>query len=114
VISACSFCLKPSTDVGTLVAGPGVCICDCCVSLCRTVIEGKPASVPQLEPWELVDTVDEALATLPRVAAASALVELSLTGWVRRTRTLGATWALIGASMGMTRQSAWERFSGEE
>jgi NAD(P)-dependent dehydrogenase (short-subunit alcohol dehydrogenase family) len=30
------------------------------------------------------------------------------------TRELGATLAAIGASMGMTRQSAWEQFSGQE
>jgi hypothetical protein len=33
---------------------------------------------------------------------------------VRRARALGATWARIGDALGMTRQSAWERFSGEE
>jgi hypothetical protein len=41
-------------------------------------------------------------------------VEQHLTGWVRRARALGATWARIGEALGMTRQSAWERFSGEE
>ena len=44
----------------------------------------------------------------------SAQVEQNLTGWVRRARALGVTWARIGAALGMTRQSAWERFSGEE
>jgi hypothetical protein len=33
---------------------------------------------------------------------------------VHRARALGATWARIGEALGMTRQSAWERFSGEE
>jgi hypothetical protein len=41
-------------------------------------------------------------------------VEQNLTGWVRRAGELGVTWARIGAALGMTRQSAWERFSGEE
>ena len=31
-----------------------------------------------------------------------------------RARALGAIWARIGEALGMTRQSAWERFSGEE
>jgi hypothetical protein len=40
-------------------------------------------------------------------------------GWHRAgapqlTRELGVTWARIGAARGMTRQSGWERFSGEE
>ena len=41
-------------------------------------------------------------------------VERNLAAWVHRARALGATWSRIGESLGMTRQSAWERFSGEE
>jgi len=48
------------------------------------------------------------------MAAAGAQVENNLTRYVKRARELGATWAVIGRSLGMTRQSAWERFSGEE
>jgi hypothetical protein len=113
-VVACSFCLKPKTEVGTLVAGPGVYICDGCVALCAQLIGDKPATVSQLSAWEQTTSVDEVLASLPRVAAASAQVERDLAGWVGRARELGATWARIGESMGMTRQSAWERFSGEE
>ena len=114
VVAVCSFCRKPNTEVATLVAGPGVFICNECVALCTQIIEGKPASVPQLAPWEQVATAEEVLANLPLVAAASAQVEQSLVGWVRRARALGATWAQIGNALGMTRQSAWERFSSEE
>jgi hypothetical protein len=110
----CSFCLKPNTEVTTLVAGPGVFICDGCVALSALLIEGKPASVPQLALWEHFASADEALENLPRVAAAGAQVEQTLTGCVRRAHVLGATWARIGEALGMTRQSAWERFSGEE
>lgn len=114
LIAACSFCMKPNTEVGTLIAGPGVYICDECVDLCEKIIAGKPAEVPQLAPWERADDVDKALEILPLVHASSAQVEQSLTQWVRRARALGATWARIGETLGMTRQSAWERFSGEE
>lgn len=114
VIAACSFCLKPNSEVRRLVAGPGVYICDECVALCAQLIDGPPSPAPHLSAWEHAVTVDEALANLPRVAAAGAQVERNLTGWVRRARALGATWARIGEALGMTRQSAWERFSGEE
>jgi len=114
VIASCSFCLKPKDEVGTLVAGPGVFICDDCVNLCTDLIKGKPAVVPQLAPWDLATTMDEVLFSLPRVAAAGAQVEENLAGWVHRARALGATWAAIGEALGMTRQSAWERFSGVE
>jgi ATP-dependent protease Clp ATPase subunit len=117
-IASCSFCLKPNTEIAKLVAGPGVYICNECVDLCVQVIEGeknKPAvPVPQVAPWERVDTADQVLAHLPLIAATHAHVEQNLTGWVRRGRALGVTWAQIGQALGMTRQSAWERFSGEE
>jgi hypothetical protein len=114
VIAACSFCLKPNTEVRRLVAGPGVFICDGCVALCTQLIDGPPAPAPQLAAWEHAVSVDEVLANLPRIAAAGAQVEQLLAGWVQRARAMGATWARIGEALGMTRQSAWERFSGEE
>lgn len=114
VIAACSFCLKPNTEVTTLVAGPGVFICDGCVALCAQIIAEKPASEPRLAPWERAADLDEVLRILPQVAAAGAQVEENLAGWVRKARSLGGTWARIGEALRMTRQSAWERFSGEE
>ena len=114
VTAACSFCLEPSTEVARLVAGPGVYICSDCVELCALLIAGEPASRPQLPLWEQLATAEEVLAHLPRVAAAGAQVERNLAGSVGRARSLGVTWARIGEALGMTRQSAWERFSGEE
>lgn len=114
VIASCSFCLKPNDEVKKLVAGPGVYICDECVELCGQIIGSPPAVPPGLTSWEESLDLDGVLASLPRMAAAGAQVERNLTRYVRRARLLGATWASIGASLGMTRQSAWERFSGEE
>ena len=114
VRAACSFCLKPSTEVRRLVAGPGVFICDGCVALCAQLVDGPPNPAPQLAAWEHATSADQVLENLPRIAAAGTQVEPPLPGWVRRARALGATWARIGESRGMTRQSAWERFSGEE
>ena len=37
----CSFCGKPQNQVGRLVAGPGVCICDECIGLCVSIIEDE-------------------------------------------------------------------------
>ena len=113
-VAACSFCLKPNTEVRRLVAGPGVFICDGCVALCALLVDGPPSPAPHLAAWEHAISVDEVLASLPRIAAAGAQVEQHLAGWVHKARALGATWARIGEALGMTRQSAWERFSGEE
>ena len=110
----CSFCGKRRREVRKLISGPRVFICDECVALCALLIDGPSAPVPHLAAWEHAVSVDEVLASLPRIAAAGAQVEQHLAGWVRRARALGATWARIGGALGMTRQSAWERFSGEE
>ena len=40
----CSFCGKAQTEVKTLVAGPGVFICDECVQLCQEIIAKKAAT----------------------------------------------------------------------
>jgi hypothetical protein len=84
------------------------------MALSQQVIDAKVASVPRLAPWDQIDDVEVILATLPQVARAGTLVEDALSCWVRRARELDATWARIGAALGMTRQSAWTRFSGEE
>jgi hypothetical protein len=120
VIAACSFCLKSNTQVRKLIAGPGVYICDTCVDLCVQILtdelgkEEEDEKVPRTPLWDRIDSVDEALALLPKMAAAGTQVEENLTALVRRARALGATWAKIGEALSMTRQSAWERFSGEE
>ncbi len=113
-IACCSFCLKPNTEVKKLVAGPGVYICDVCVGLCTTVMTETSSGPPRPLPWQGELTGDQLLAMLPSYAAAGTQVEANLTECVRRARELGATWAKVGEALGMTRQSAWERFSGED
>jgi hypothetical protein len=115
VIAACSFCLKPNTEVDRLVAGPGVYICNECVALCTQVLGTTPkGSVPYLAPWEHVTDLDGALANLPLVATAGAQADAALRGWVGQARSLGGTWARIGDSLGISRQSAWERFAPDD
>jgi ClpX C4-type zinc finger len=114
----CSFCMKPPSEVAKLVAGPGVFICNECVGICNDVIATTPHSPDEpakaFEAWEQRLSDEELLAHLPRVAAASAKVEQQLTAWVRQARSRGLTWTRIGEALGVTRQSAWERFSGED
>jgi hypothetical protein len=113
---ACSFCLKPRSAVTTVIFGPGACICNECVDLCGQIIAAKPAmsaepGAPRLE-QQLSDA--DLLIHLPKVAAASGQVERHLASCVRQARSRGITWTRIGEALGMTRQSAWERFSGED
>jgi ClpX C4-type zinc finger protein len=111
----CSFCGKPSTEVNRLVAGPGVHICDECIALADSIIEeyrDKPADL-RMPVWGSL-TDDQMLEHIPRIAAVVNQVEADLRSWVQELRRRGVTWARIGAALGITRQSAWERFSGEE
>ncbi|WP_336205090.1 ClpX C4-type zinc finger protein [Nonomuraea sp. LPB2021202275-12-8] len=114
----CSFCAKPETDVERVIAGAGVHICNECVHLCVTILDSTAESTGSAAaaeiPWPDSMTDEEILAFLPRVAAVSAEVDANLQVWVTRARNRGVTWARIGAALGMARQSAWERFSGEE
>src|ERR1700733_7679564 len=108
--AACSFCLKAAADVQKLVAGPGVFICDECARLSMEIIAAEPEATPDMvASWEQNTSDEDLLALLPKVATAQAQAEQQLTSWVRKARARGITWTRIGAALGMTRQSAWER-----
>jgi len=107
----CSFCGKEHTEVGKLVAGPGVYICDECVNLCVDVMaDATHAEPPSLPEWATLSD-DELLQRIPFIAASAANIEAGLRDRVRELRERGVSWARIGAALDMTRQSAWERFS---
>lgn len=114
----CSFCAKPSSDVEKVIAGPGVYICNECVGLCTDILraERQKPSGPgqQLPAREETMTDEQILDLLPRIAAVGAQTEASLRRLVTILRERRVTWARIGAALQITRQSAWERFSGEE
>ena len=113
-MTSCSFCLKRQDEVRRLIAGPGVFICNECVELCAQLMASPPSLPTGMTSWEEDLDLDGVLTSLPRMVAVGAQAEQTLARYVQRARALGATWAAIGSSLGMTRQSAWERFSGEE
>ena len=114
----CSFCAKPGSEVEKVIAGPGVYICNECVGLCSDILgaELRKPSEPsaQLPAWEESMTDEQILDLLPRIAAVGAQTEASLQRLVTILRERKVTWARIGTALQITRQSAWERFSGEE
>ena len=125
----CSFCTKSKFDVDKLVAGPGVFICNECIELCDQIIaeeakrEGSSGddavmsteqdSPPRLRAWDGLSD-DDLLAEMVRAHGAHQNVDRAVRHHVTVLRERGVSWARIGESLGMTRQSAWERFSGEE
>lgn len=113
----CSFCQRPAPEVDKLIAGPGIYICDQCVNLCHEILaqesQTSGADIAQIPPWQSLTDAD-LLAKLPRIASVAAQVEGGLQRWVREARRRGSSWADIGKALGMSRQSAWERFSHDE
>ena len=69
----CSFCGKPQSQVQRMIAGPGVCICNECVELCQSVLDGemdvgrssarpaqeRPHRITVLRPQEIKEKLDE-------------------------------------------------------
>ncbi|MGZ0149550.1 ClpX C4-type zinc finger protein [Kribbella sp. WER1] len=106
----CSFCGKVREDVQHLIAGPGVFICNECVALCERVMSDNPPSFPPLDG----KTDEELLADMARLDASRGQVEAAVQDRVLRLRSRSVTWARIGEALGISRQSAWERYSGEE
>jgi ClpX C4-type zinc finger len=125
----CSFCGKGQDKVFRLVAGPGVFICNECVDLCDQIIAeqldlkrahdtGSDKTMrkddpPTLKVWDSL-TDDELLAEMVRAHGAHENVDRAVAHHVAALRARGVSWARIGEALDMTRQSAWERFSGEE
>src|SRR4051812_24690817 len=110
----CSFCTTAKSGSNEVIAGPGVYICGDCVTVCTSILDNRPAPEQKsLLRWEGLSD-DELLAALPQIAAVANQVEANLRMWVQRVRERGVTWTRIGEALGMARQSAWERFSGEE
>jgi hypothetical protein len=112
--ASCSFCGKPDAQVAKLVAGAGVYICNECVALAASIIDGSPGPSGAPKPVWAALSDEEMLGHIPRVASHIDQAEADLRAWVQELRRRGVTWRRIGESLGVTRQSAWERFSGEE
>jgi hypothetical protein len=108
---SCSFCTKDKDSVAKLVAGPGVYICNECIDLCNQILTMGPVS--QVHVWQ--DQPDEELlASLTRIQAAVPQIDAALHDHVDLLRSRGVSWTRIGAALGVSKQAAWERFSGED
>jgi hypothetical protein len=62
----------------------------------------------------LIDGSVDPLLLLVALADGAAKVEDKIQDLVTHCRAAGKSWTQIGQALGMTKQSAWERFSGED
>ena len=110
--SRCSFCGKAQTEVKTLVAGPGVFICDECVGLCRPIIEKKGKPTTQEVPSLLPDNAptEALLKTLAGYNGAFERIGAAMQDIADILREREVSWATIGEALAVSRQAAWKRF----
>jgi ClpX C4-type zinc finger len=107
----CSFCLKADDEIAKLCAGHGrIYICDHCVEDCRAYMaDRKPA---RSEPNPVADQPSERLLSLLRPIEETVQGKSNQLQFVVETlRAREVSWAKIGEALGISRQSAWERFS---
>lgn len=108
----CSFCGKSQEEVRTLVAGPGVFICDECVHLCQTIVANKAGDSEDSRAL-LPDnaTTEKLLQTLAGYNGAFVWVDAAMQDVVDILREREVSWATIGQALAVSRQAAWKRFA---
>lgn len=107
----CSFCLKSQHEVKKLVAGPGfIAICDECVEMSRVYMDGGTPDTSKQLPQEKLPT-ERLLLSLKPLEDVMRGKDSQLQAVVRILRDRKVSWAQIGDALGVSRQSAWERFA---
>jgi hypothetical protein len=109
----CSFCRRCAHEVGQLIAGPAVFICDACVERCACALVGctenaeKPAA--RLE-WPDDVPTENLLGLLRGQEATLKDVRERVQCTVDLLRKREVSWEKIGKALGCSRHAAWERF----
>lgn len=107
-VPCCSFCGKTEDVVQRLIAGPSALICNECVGLCNEILSNEStAGFARLD----VLGDDDLLAGMARLEGSRAQVEQAVDEYARALRDRGVSWTAIGKALGISRQSAWERFT---
>ncbi len=106
----CSFCFKSQEEVNSMVSGPAnISICGACVEVCNAAIAGRLPKLPHPSPDEL--PTERLLQRLGAIEDAIQGKGNQLQWVVELLRGRAVSWARIGAALGISRQSAWERFT---
>lgn len=106
----CSFCGKSDREVAKLAAGPGgLHICNECVETCQLIMGGSEVPASDFDPqnWP----TERLLAALKALDETAESYREHLARAVDALRARDVSWAKIAEPLGVSRQSAWERFS---
>jgi hypothetical protein len=107
----CSFCFKSQHQVKMLISGPaGIFICDECVDLCNECVAGRFPD-PSKRPSDQELPTERLLERLQPIEDTAQGKGNQLQRVVDILRSREVSWARIGAALGISRQSAWERFT---
>jgi hypothetical protein len=107
----CSFCFKSQHKVKMLISGPAsIFICDECVELCNEHIAGHPVDRSK-SPTEKELPTERLLERLQAIEDTLQGKSNQLQWVVELLRSREVSWAVIGAALDISRQSAWERFT---
>jgi hypothetical protein len=108
----CSFCGRRGGGDTKLAGGLGAMICLDCVEYFHTVSQStERVTAMTRPPWnEMSDT--ELLVKLPLILQSADQNMKFAREWVDLIRSRKVSWAAIGNALGVSRQSAWERFGG--
>jgi hypothetical protein len=83
-----------------------------CLALSSCAVRVEASEEP-IRNWDNL-AEDDLLDEMVRIHASHAQIDRTVAAVVQKLRLRDVSWARIGEALGMTRQSAWERFSGEE
>lgn len=110
----CSFCGKSQHAIKKLIAGPGIFICNECVTLCAQIIadnsDPDPLAAAKID-WPTAVPTEQLLTYLGAADAVLQRIRDRVQETVDILRQREVSWADIGATLKVSRQAAWERFS---
>jgi hypothetical protein len=106
----CSFCGRSQDEIDKLSTGPGgVHICDAFVGVCEVIMHGDgPGISAAFDPahWPK----QRLIALLGPLAATAEAHRAHLRTVVTALRAQAVSWSVIADALGVSRQTAWERF----
>lgn len=108
----CSFCGLVGDKDTKFAGGLGAMMCeDCLESYHEVFSSAERTAAVRHPPWDHMTDAD-LLSKLPLISMTADQVNEFLRQWVVLLRSRKLSWAEIGKVMGVSRQAAWERFSG--
>ncbi|MGP4969023.1 ClpX C4-type zinc finger protein [Glutamicibacter ardleyensis] len=112
-MNICSFCFNRSDRENRVITGPGVTICESCIKEASNIIIAS--DVKRQEKTyadQLKDLpVQELLSGLEEIHSGVQIAQERLVAWVAELRKRDVSWAKIAEILGVTRQTAWEKFA---